>query len=98
MVSNGSSQDERLLWFLGQPKSLCLLSHIEESGTNRRPSEWTDRKAAFYSLSEQEIHKGSAINTGTYNEKLKLDLSISNIGMHSPSLIRKGNNLQKVKI
>ena len=79
--------------FLGSP-SLGLLSHIEESGTKRRPGEWKDRKAVFYSHSEQEIPKGSEIDTGTYNEKLKLDLSISNIGMYSPPLIHKGNNLQ----
>ena len=81
--------------FFGSP-SLGLLSHIEESGTNRRPSRWKDRivKIKQSSIHSQEIHKGSAIDTGTYNGKLKLDLSISNIGMYSPPIIQKGNNLQ----
>ena len=97
MVSHGSSQDERLLWFLGQPKFVPIIKYWRKwDKQTTKQMEWQncEEKAIFYSLSEQEIHKGSAIDTGTCKEKLKLDLSISNIGMYSPPLIHKGNNLQ----
>ena len=97
MVSNGSSQDERLLWFLRQPKFGPIITYWrkwDKQTTKQMEGQNCEDKAVFYSLSEQEIHKGLAINTGTYNGKLKLDLSISNIGMYSPPLIHKGNNLQ----